>query len=147
MSEQDTRVAEVWTYAGVRLGSKQKKVHAWQDVKGELLYFGKLTGLAVGGRYEVMVNRAPDGAFETVSIGTKFLGERCEDDQLVAQWQTEARLADVKLARDRAERKLAADPDAFEVAIQPLRDLRAKSCRTWADRVAFLAMVVEHLGQ
>jgi hypothetical protein len=143
----DTRVAEVWTYGGVRIGSKRKKVHAWRDAKGEDMYFGKLTGHAIGGRYQVMVQRDPAGAFQSVTIGARFLGGRCEDEHLVSQWQTEDRLTEAKLARDRAERKLAAEPDALELAIQPLRDLRARSCRTWADRVAFTAMVLEALGQ
>jgi hypothetical protein len=141
------RVTEVWTYAGIRLGHKTKKVHAWQDASGEVMHFGKLVGHAIGGRYEVNVARAVDGAFESVSIGARFLGERCKDAELVGQWQTEARLAEVKLARDRAERKLASEPDAFEEAIQPLRDLRARSCRTRADRTAFTAMVLATLGQ
>lgn len=147
MSEQDARVQELWTYAGIRLSQSHKKLHAWQDREGgELLYFGKLTGHAIGGQYEVMVNRAPEGEFQTVSLAPKFAGSQCDDRALVGQWQTEHRLAEVKLARERAERKIRSEPDSFNLAIEPLRALRAKSCRTWADRVAFLAMVVEHLG-
>lgn len=53
-----------------------------------------------------------------------------KDDERVAGWQMENRLAEAQLARDRTERN-------FELAIQPLRDLRAKSCRTNADHTAF----------
>jgi hypothetical protein len=147
MTDTDTRVAETWTYCGARLGRGSKRLHEWQDASGELFCFAKLTGHAIGGRYEVMVDRDPDGTFRTVSLGAKFLGQRCEDEQLVGQWQTEHRLAEAKLARDRAEKKIRNDPDAFELAIQPLRELRARSCRTRADGVAFTAMVLDSLGQ
>lgn len=143
----DDKVRETWTYCGIRLSQGRKRLHAWQDASGELLYFGKLVGHAIGGRYEVMANRAPDGTFQTVSLAPRYAGSQCDDSEQVAQWQTESRLAVVKLARDRAERKAKAERDAFEQAVQPLRDLRAKSCRTWAERVAFLSMVVESLGQ
>jgi hypothetical protein len=39
------------------------------------------------------------------------------------------------------------EPDAFEAAIQPLRDLCAKSCRTWAERASFLALVIEAMSR
>jgi hypothetical protein len=147
MTNDDTRVQELWTYAGVRLGQGGKKLHAWQDASGEEMWFGKLTAHAVGAEYEVLVERDDEGKFRTVSVPAKFAGSRCDDADLVAKWQTEQRLAEAKLARDRAERKIRTDPDAFELAIQPLRALRAKSCRTRADRVAFTAMVLDSLGQ
>jgi hypothetical protein len=43
-------VAEVWAYAGIWLGQKSKKLHAWRDSTGELMYFAKLVGHRVGGQ-------------------------------------------------------------------------------------------------
>lgn len=122
---------EVWTYAGIRLGKRNKKLHAWDDSRGgELMYFAKLVGRSVGGQYEVQAARGADGTFQTVSIGSlTYANSQHEDAELVAQWQAESRLADVSLAPDRAERKIRSEPDSFELAIAPLRDLRAKSCR------------------
>jgi hypothetical protein len=143
---EDTRVRETWAYAGIRLDHSGKKHHAWQDRPGnDLMRFAKLVGRTVGAEYDVMVNRDADGKFQTVSVPALFAGSEHDNRELVEQWQTEHRLAEVKLARDRGERKLQKEPDAFELAIQPLRDLRAKSCRTWADRAAFLALVIEAL--
>ena len=149
MSEQDTKIRETWAYAGIRVDPKGRKHHAWQDRPGnDLMWFAKLVGRTVGAEYDVLVNRTPEGEFQTVAISpVTFANSEYSDCALVEQWQTEHRLAEVKLARERAERKIRNQPDAFNLAIEPLRDLRARSCRTWADRVAFLAMVVEHLGQ
>jgi hypothetical protein len=138
---------EVWTYCGIRVGQKGKKIHAWQDPAGEMLYFGKLSAVGIGGQYEVQVDRAADGSFASVSVGAKYTGRKHADADLIAQWQTESRLAEASLARDRAERKLRTEPDAFEQALAPLRDLRAASCRTRADRTAFTAMVLDALGR
>ena len=53
------------------------------------MFFAKLAGGAIGGQYDVMVNRAADGAFETVSRATlKYAGTRCDDTDLVAKWET-----------------------------------------------------------
>jgi hypothetical protein len=145
----DDKVQEIWAYAGIRLDRGGKKHHAWLPPEGgDLMWFGKLTGRAVGAEYTVLVNRDADGKFQTVDISpVEFTGDEYGNRALVEQWQAEHRLAEVKLARDRAERKAKAQPDVLEQAVQPLRDLRAKSCRSWAERVAFLAMVVEALGQ
>lgn len=143
----DNRTPEIWTYAGARVSSKGKKMFGWQDAKGELLYFAKISGMTVGGRYQFDVVRADDGSFKSVFGGTRAYVGTDEDNELVAGWQVENRLAEAHLARDRAERKARSEPDAFELAIEPLRELRAKSCRTHADRTAFLAMVMDSLGR
>ena len=149
MIEQDTKVRETWAYAGIRVDQKGKKHHAWQDRPGnDLMWFGRLVGRTVGAEYDVLVNRGAEGEFQTVAISpVTFANSEYSDRALIEQWQAESKLAEVKLARERAERKIRNQPDAFNLAIEPLRDLRAKSCRTWADRVAFLSMVVEALGQ
>jgi hypothetical protein len=142
----DDRVTETWTYAGIRLGKGNKKVHAWQDATGELMHFGRLTASAIGGRYRVNVERSADGAFQSVSRSTTFTGDRCDDAAMVGKWQTETRLAEVELTRDRTERKLKAEADAFEVAMAPLRELyKSSSSRTWTSRTAFIAMVIDAL--
>lgn len=147
MTDSTERAPEVWTYAGARISSKGKKMFAWQDAKGELLYFVKISASAVGGRFQFDVLRSEDGSFSSVYSGSKTYVEAAEkDDELVAGWQMENRLTEAQLARERAERKAKAEPDSFELAIQPLRELRAKSCRTYADRTAFLAMVMDALG-
>lgn len=142
----DERVTESWTYAGTRLGKGNKKVHAWQDGTGEQMHFAKLTASAIGGRYEVSVERTADGAFQSVSRTVTFTGDQCDDRTLVGKWQTESRLAEVELTRDRTERKLKAEADAFEAAMAPLRELyKASSSRTWTSRTAFIAMVIDAL--
>jgi hypothetical protein len=145
----DERVREVWAYAGIRIGRGSKKFHAWLPPESEeLLHFSKLTGRTPGAEYTVMVDRDADGEFQSVALSpVTFTGDEYADRALVEQWQTEHDLAEAKLARDRAERKMKAEPDALELAIQPLRDLRARTCRTRFDRVAFLAMIIESLGQ
>lgn len=143
----DNRTPETWIYAGARISNRGKKMFAWQDPTGELLYFTKVSGLTVGGRYQFDVLRE-NGEFKSVFSGTKrYIGTDEDNAELVAGWQTEHRLAEARLARERAERKAASADDAFEQAMWPLRELRSKSCRTRADRTAFLAMVIDALGQ
>ena len=126
-----------------------KKYHAWLPPEGDdLMYFGKLVGRTVGAEYTVMVDRDAEGKFQTVSVNpVTFANSEYADRALVEQWQGEHALTEAKIARDRAERKMKSEPDALELAIQPLRDLRARTCRTRFDRVAFTAMVLEVLGQ
>jgi hypothetical protein len=146
----DNRQAEIWTYGGVRINAKGQRIYAWIDARGETLYFKKFSAGSVGGHYSFDVLRNEDSSFQSVYGGTqKFVSSASlnEDTELVARLQMEHRLANAELSRHQQERKAAAEPDAFEMTIQPLRDLRARSCRTFADRTAFLAMVIDALGR
>ena len=146
-AETDSRQAEVWTYGGVRLTAKKQRIYLWIDAKGEQLYFKKISASTVGGQYGFDVERNADGRFRSVYGATRaYVNAERDNTELVERFQMEHRLAQAELARQQQERKAAAEPDAFDQAIDRLRELRAGSCRTRADRTAFLAMVIDALN-
>jgi hypothetical protein len=135
---------ERWAYKGVRETSDHKLCHTWHGPNGdgEPLIFLKVKAGAVGGVYEVEVQRE-DGEFKSARLAVKYTGDREWDENLIAEWKTKDRLAKVALARRRKERK-AAEGDEFRDAVAPLKALMDRST-TWTNRSAFVAMVVDEL--
>jgi hypothetical protein len=132
---------EVWTYAGVRIGARGTRVHAWLDAQGEELRFAKTgTHAAVGSLYTVNVARHGD----TISIhGAPAYTGRATDDQTRQQLWTEHTTATTRLQMIRSERT-AARRNALDEAIAPLLEL-ARPLRTAADRDALAAYVIRKL--
>jgi uncharacterized cupin superfamily protein len=62
-STDEEYVAEVWTYAGQRIGSDRKRWGAWVDGAGKTRLYSdaRAAHFIVAGRYEVLVRHAEDG--------------------------------------------------------------------------------------
>jgi len=132
---------ELWTYGGVRVSGRGRRVYAWIDQAGEELWFPKTgTHAAVGSQYKVTVKR-DDGV--TSIIGTPQYAGRASDDDLRRQLWAQHSAATTSLELARAERS-DARRNALDEAIAPLLRI-ARTLRTTAERDALAVYVLRKI--
>lgn len=135
----DERTEEVWTFAG-RRETNGKRYYAWQDPHGLERYYGKVTGVTVGGRYTLTVGRESD---RVVVYGeARYTGEQI-DNRARAEMEALDIAAAASLAARTRERN-DARRKALDDALQPLGDIAAK-LKFGHERDAFLAYVIRRI--
>jgi hypothetical protein len=128
---------------GARIGSKGKRVVAWQDPDKQELIYAERSSYVLGGYYTVKVSRK-DG--KTIRHGSPlYTGRRLErGNPWMQAWKTEELEAEQRLAREARERKDKA-ADEFGHAMEPLLAI-ARQARTGAQRSALVADVIRRLS-
>lgn len=113
---------ETWAYAGVRIDSKGKRIHAWRDpAGGKLRLWPDRGSFVIGGLYEVKIDRRDDGMYRSGS--PVYAGGRYEDTAEVTRWQVESEAAERRLRSEAAERKAKKDGGPVDEACRPLCEL------------------------
>jgi hypothetical protein len=131
--------AEVWTYLGIRVSAKDKRMHGWRDPGGRELWYSDKGSFVIGGRYDVEVNRADDRCTRrTPSYAGEYIGQ--EERAGLEALDLAARLRLAGLVRER--RDMGAS--ALDEAIEPLLAV-ARTLRAGADRDALAAYVIRRL--
>jgi hypothetical protein len=136
--DQRVKHPEDWRFAGVRVGTAGKKVHAWDDQRGGgLLLYPAKGHYSLGAVYTVHVEREDDGItlYRGGEAAPRFA--RAERDGKTEQWAVEERAAEAQLARKARERK-ADSADALARLYDVLGPL-ADQTRTTAQRDALMA--------
>ncbi|MDP3889850.1 hypothetical protein [Nocardioides sp.] len=130
-------------YAGRRLSSKGKIIHEWHLDDREL-YFDKVKGTAIGGRYEVQADMEGDGV--TLYGGTlSYAGEKISDTDQIALWQAEDQHARTIATQQAAERRHGKSTE-LDAALAPLLQLVTQA-RTQAEVRAIARVVDDRITQ
>jgi hypothetical protein len=136
-------VAEIWVFAGTRVGQGGRRVHAWLPVGTDNeLWFKAQGSHSVGSEYTVRVTRHDNGSI--TKYGTpEYLG-RHSDEVVRAKLDTAHRAAETRLrllALERNDKR----HNALDAALEPVCDL-IRSAST-ADRDAILTYVLRRLSR
>lgn len=115
-------------YVGRRRGDKPAPGYGWTEESkpDDLHVFSKLTGTAVGGIYDVEIQRDETGRIKSAWLGPKYTGDRHPNATEVALWQA----IDADTRREdsmrKAENRAAKAPELNNVLL-PLRGVLAKA--------------------
>jgi hypothetical protein len=114
---------ERWIFGGSRVGTGDKRLHAWVDQTGRRLQFKASGNYVVGSIYVARVVRDDDGV--TLYGKPDYTGDRSDDHVVVDELSAAHRAAEVALslaARQRADKR----NDPVEHAIDRLAELAAR---------------------
>lgn len=142
---------ELLIYAG-RRDNNGKQTHAWHDPRtGNLAYFGKIIGTAIGGQYAVTVTRE-DGQIKSAIHDVAFEGSALEtglgslDEEQIAIWEAEDRESVRARQRKQAETRLARN-GSLDRAMEPLLDVVRSAAKNRHDLRAITNAVLDRLTE
>lgn len=145
MTSEIEQVPEQWQYLGRREAVGGKLAAYWQMADGErTLFNAKRPPSVVGGIYEVIVYRAPDGL--SIDASPKFVRAPSEDDRELARLEAEDRAAVTADAIRKAEAKAHRESlERFgQLTLAQLRDNYAR--QSGLRRAALLGQVLRYIG-
>lgn len=131
---------ETWAYAGVRLDTKNRRIHAWQDpTTGTLRYWSDRGSYSIGSLYVMRVERTGDGIVR-IGLPSWASDQPKVASEFVTAWTIESEKTEHHLARDRAERKVKTQGSAIDQAAEGVCQMAA-SVRTFTELESLISAV------
>lgn len=145
---QKTPIFVTMVYMGRRLSGRDELLYAWrydehdeESFSGDVSYYKKLKGEAIGSRYTIEMNRET----HSVSPGTLTFEEaRAATDDEMMEWEVADRASVQRRQHAQAEKKAAKQNDRIAEAVEPLRVIY-KAAATWQDRKAILDIIMNEV--